>query len=129
MLNLLYFIVDLTNFNVIMSETGNSKFSKESFNFRHRLEYFIFSRLKQWRKTASEKSLGRAALILDTLLYYLLRICRKIVKINLDFAFPKLSSMERKKIARENYRWFARFCMDVLNMDAWKGHTLSLIHI
>ena len=107
-LNLLYFTFDLTNFNVKMSETGNSKFGKESFIFRHRLEYFIFSRLKQWRKTASEKSLGRAALILYTLLYYLLRICRKIVKINLEFAFPKLSSIERKKIARENYRWFAR---------------------
>ena len=110
-----------------MFETGNSNFSKESFKFRHRLEYLIFSRLKQWRKNASEKSLGRAALILDTLLYYLLRICRKIVKINLEFAFPKLSSMERKKIARENYRWFARFCMDVLNMDAWKGHTSEIV--
>ena len=97
MLNLLYFTFDLTNFNVKMTETENSKFSKESFNIRHRLEYFIFSKLKQWRKTASEKSLGRAALILDTLLYYLLRICRKIVKINLDFAFPKLSSMSVKK--------------------------------
>ena len=66
--------------------------------------------------------------MLDGLLYYLLRICRKIVKINLEFAFPKLSSMERKKIARENYRWFARFCMDVLHMDAWKGRTSEMVY-
>ena len=106
-----------------MSKTGNSNFSEESFKFRHRLEYFLFSSLKRWGQGASDKSLGRGALILDSLLYYCLRICRKIVKINLEFAFPKLSSMERKKIARENYRWFARFCMDVLHMDAWKGRT------
>ena len=65
--------------------------------------------------------------MLDGLLYHCLRICRKIVKINLEFAFPKLSSMERKKIARENYRWFARFCMDVLHMDAWKGRTSEMV--
>ena len=110
-----------------MSETGNSNFSKETFKFRHRLEYFIFSSLKQWGKVLQKKSLGRGALILDGLLYYCLRICRKIVKINLEFAFPKLSSTERKKIARENYRWFARFCMDVLHMDAWKGRTSEIV--
>ena len=49
------------------------------------------------------------------------------MKINLEFAFPKLSSNERKKIARENYRWFARFCMDVLNMDAWKDRTSEIV--
>ncbi|GIT04342.1 MAG: hypothetical protein CM1200mP28_16010 [Deltaproteobacteria bacterium] len=64
--------------------------------------------------------------MLDGLLYHCLRICRKIVKINLEFAFPKLSSVERKKIARENYRWFARFCMDVLHMEAWKGRTSEM---
>ena len=36
--------------------------------------------------------------------------------------------MERKKIARENYRWFARFCMDILHMDAWKGRTSELVY-
>ncbi len=111
-----------------MSETGNKKFSEGSFKFRHRLEYFIFRSLKRWGEGASEKSLGLGALMLDGLLYYLLRICRKIVKINLDFAFPKLSALDRKKIARENYRWFARFCIDVLNMDAWKGRISEKVH-
>ena len=111
-----------------MTETGNSKFSKESFKIRHRFEYFLFSSLKRWGQGASENLLRRGALMLDGLLYYCLRICRKIVKINLEFAFPKLSSMERKKIARENYRWFARFCMDVLNMDAWKGRTSEMVY-
>ena len=111
-----------------MSETGNIKFSKESFKFRHRLEYFIFSILKRWGEGASEKSLLRGALMLDGLLYYLLRICRKIVKINLEFAFPKLSLIERKNIARKNYKWFARFCMDVLHMNALKGRTSELIY-
>ena len=111
------------NFSEIMSETRSSKFSKESFKFSHHFEHFIFSSLKRWGEGASDKSLVRGALILDNLLYYFLRICRKIVKINLELAFPKLSPMERKKIARENYRWFARFCMDVLHMDTWKGRT------
>ena len=111
-----------------MSETRNNKFSKESIKLRHRLEYFIFSSLKRWGEGASEKSLGLGALILDVLLYYFLRICRKIVKINLGFAFPKSSSLERKKIARENYRWFARFCIDVLHMDAWKGCTSKKVY-
>ena len=111
-----------------MSETGNKKFSKESYKFRHRIEYFIFWSLKRWGEGASEKSLRLGALMLDGLLYYFLRICRKIVKINLDFAFPKLSLLERKKIARENYRWFARFCIDVLHMDAWKGRTSEKVH-
>ena len=110
-----------------MSKTGRSNFSEESFKFRHRLEYFLFRNLKRWGHSASEKSLIRGALMLYGLLYYCLRICRKIVKINLEFAFPKLSPMERKKIARENYRWFARFCMDVLNMDAWKGRTSKIV--
>ena len=111
-----------------MSETGSSNFSEESFKFRHRLEYFLFNSLKRWGQGTSEKSLRRGALMLDGLLYYCLRICRKIVKINLEFAFPKLSSVERKKIARENYRWFARFCMDVLHMAAWKGRTSEIVY-
>jgi len=111
-----------------MSEIGNIKFSKASSKFRHRLEYFIFSRLKRWGKDASEKSLVNGALILDGLLYYFLRVCRRIVKINLDLAFPKLPSTERKNIARENYRWFARFCMDVLHMDSWKGRTSEIVY-
>ena len=85
-----------------MSDTGNSNFSEESFKFRHRLEYLLFRSLKRWGQGTSDKSLEWGALMLDGLLYYCLRICRKIVKINLEFAFPKLSSMERKKIAREN---------------------------
>ena len=111
-----------------MSDTKNNSFNKESLKFRHRFEYLLFSTFKRWGKGASEKSLGRGALMLYGLLYYFLRICRKIVKINLEFAFPKLSSIERKKIARENYRWFARFCMDVLHMDSLKGRTSEMIY-
>ena len=110
-----------------MFETKKNKFSKGSLRFRHRLEYLIFSSLKRWGESASEKSLERGTLMLDILLFYLLRICRKIVKINLEFAFPNLTSIERKKIARENYRWFARFCIDVLHMDAWKDRTSEII--
>ena len=106
-----------------MSKTGKNKLRNNSIKFRHHIEYFIFRSLKRWGDGASEKSLRMGAFLLDVLLYYFLRICRKIVKINLEFAFPKLSSLERKKIARKNYRWFARFCMDVLHMDTWKGRT------
>ncbi len=111
-----------------MSDTGNIKFSKVTSKFRHLLEYFIFISLKRWGNGASEKSLGRGALVLDGLLYYFLRICRKVVKINLALAFPKLTPEERNNIARGNYRWFARFCMDVLQMESWKGRTSEIVY-
>ena len=47
---------------------------------------------------------------------------------HLAFTFPELSEKERGKIARANYRWFARFCMDVLHMDAWQGCTAKVTH-
>jgi len=95
----------------------------ESQNFRHRLEFKIFNYLKRWGKDASEKKLQKGAILLEILLYFGLRICRKIVSINLKIAFPKLTKKERKEIERANYKWFSRFCMDLLNMDAWRGRT------
>ena len=95
----------------------------ESQNFRHRLEFKIFNFLKRWGKDASEKKLEKGAILLDILLYFGLRICRKIVSINLKIAFPKLTNKKRKEIERANYKWFSRFCMDILNMDAWRGRT------
>lgn len=106
-----------------MPETNSSKFSPESHKLRHRLEFFLFNNLKRWGKGASKTTLRRGTILLDVLLYHGLRICRSVVTINLELAFPKLSAVERKKIARANYQWFARFCMDVLHMDAWKGRT------
>ena len=100
-----------------MPETSTSKLRPESHKFRHRLEFALFNSLKHWGEGASEKTLRRGAFILDVLLYHGLRICRKIVSINLELAFPELSVKERREIARSNYRWFTRFCMDVLHMD------------
>jgi len=105
-----------------MSDT-NSKLTSETFKFRHHLEFALFNSLKRWGKGASEKTRRRVTILLDGLLYHGFRICRSIVTINLELAFPKLSPVERKQIARANYRWFARFCMDVMHMDAWKGRT------
>ena len=102
-----------------MSETGKSKFIKESIKLRHRLEYFIFNILKRWGEGASEKSLLRGAMLLDSLLYYFLRICRKIVKINLELAFPKLSSMERKNIAREKNEELTLFWLLQISRIFW----------
>ena len=106
-----------------MPETSTSKLRPESHKFRHRLEFALFNSLKHWGEGASEKTLRRGAFILDVLLYHGLRICRKIVSINLELAFPELSAKERREIARSNYRWFARFCMDVLHMDVRQGRT------
>jgi len=92
---------------------SNSKLTPETFKFRHRLEFTLFNSLKRWGKGASKKTRRRGAILLDGLLYHGLRICRNIVAINLELAFPKFSIVERKQIARANYRWFARFCMDV----------------
>ena len=95
----------------------------ESQNFRHRLEFLIFNFLKRWGKNASEKKLEKGAILLDAILYFGLRICRKIVSINLKIAFPNLTKKKRKEIERANYKWFSKFCMDILNMDAWRGRT------
>jgi len=95
-------------------------------SFRHRLEFALFNCLKRWGKSASKRKLNTGAILLDALLYYGLRICRKIVAINLKLAFPELSKKERDKIERSNYKWFARFCMDVLHMDAWQGRTSEI---
>ena len=106
-----------------MPETSKSKHGPEKHKFGHRLEFILFNGLKRWGEGASEKRLQQGAFLLDLLLYHVLRICRKIVSVNLELAFPELSTKERGKIARANYRWFARFCMDVLHMDAWNGLT------
>jgi len=106
-----------------MPETSTSKLRPEPHKFRHRLEFALFNSLKRWGQDASAKKLRRGAFLLDLLLYHVLRICRKIVATNLELAFPQLSAQERRKLARKNYRWFARFCMDVLHMDAWQGRT------
>ena len=105
---------------------SNSKLTPETFKFRHRLEFTLFNSLKRWGKGASKKTRRRGAILLDGILYHGLRICRNIVAINLELAFPKFSTVERKQIARANYQWFARFCMDVLHMDAWKGRTSEI---
>ena len=106
-----------------MPETSTSKLRPEKLKFRHRLEFALFNSLKRWGQGASAKKLRQGAFLLDLLLYHVLRICRKIVATNLELAFPDLSAKERRKLARKNYRWFARFCMDVLHMDAWQGRT------
>ena len=111
-----------------MPETSTSKLRLEKHKFRHRLEFALFNSLKRWGEGASAKRLRRGAFLLDLLLYHVLRICRKTVSINLELAFPELSAKERGKIARANYRWFSRFCMDVLHMDAWQGHTSKVTH-
>ena len=111
-----------------MSKNSKSKNRPEKYKFGHRLEFAIFSSLKRWGEGASGKRLRQGAFLLDHLLYHVLRICRKIVSVNLEIAFPGLSTKERGEIARANYRWFARFCIDVLHMDAWKGFTAKVTH-
>ena len=111
-----------------MPETSKSKLRPENHKLRHQLEFTLFNSLKRWGEGASEKKLRQGAFLLDLLLYHVLRICRKIVSINLKIAFPELSAKERGEIERANYRWFARFCMDVLYMDAWQGLTAKVTH-
>ena len=111
-----------------MPETSSSKLRPENHKLRHQLEFTLFNSLKRWGEGASEKKLRQGAFLLDLLLYHVLRICRKIVSINLKIAFPELSAKERGEIERANYRWFARFCMDVLHMDAWQGLTAKVTH-
>ena len=106
-----------------MSESNGRRLSSVPHKFRHRLEFALFNCLKRWGVNASAKTLRRGVILLGFLLYHVLRICRRIVAINLELAYPDLSAKDRNKIARANYRWFARFCMDVLHMDAWRGQT------
>jgi len=102
------------------------KFKPESKKLRYQIEFLLFKCLKSWGKGTSKKRLHQGAILLDGLLFFVFRICRKIVKINLKLAFPNLSKKELEKIERLNYKWFARFCMDVLHMDAWKGRTAEV---
>ena len=111
-----------------MPENAKINYKIEKHKFGHWLEFILFNSLKRWGEGASKKTLRQGAFMLDLLLYHVLRICRDIVSVNLELAFPELSTKERKKIARANYRWFARFCMDVLHMDAWKGFTAKVTH-
>tara|TARA_B100000700_G_C15055388_1_gene862526 strand:+ start:1573 stop:2502 length:930 start_codon:yes stop_codon:yes gene_type:complete len=106
-------------------KNSNKKINPKSQSIRHRLEFKIFNYLKKWGVKASKKQLENGSIFLFSLLYGL-RICRKIVEINLKIAFPELKKNERKKILRSNYKWFARFCIDLLNMDAWKGRTSEI---
>ncbi len=46
---------------------------------------------------------------------------RKVVDRNLELAFPEWSVAERNQLARQNYQWFVRFSLDVLQMGAWQG--------
>jgi len=66
------------------------KINPKSQSFRHRLEFKIFNCLKRWGAGASEKKLEHGAKILDILLYFVLRICRRIVS-NLFNNFSNLT--------------------------------------
>ncbi len=106
-----------------MTVNKDTEHKRESPNLRHRIEFILFKGLKKWGKGMSKKRLRQSAFFLDLILFHVLRICRKIVLINLKLAFPEFSEEKRVAIARANYRWFARFCTDILNMDAWVGQT------
>ena len=106
-----------------MTRNNSTEHKIEDQKLRHRIEFVLFKSLKNWGKGLSKKRLRQSSFFLYLILFHVLRICRKIVLINLKLAFPELSEEKRDSIARANYRWFARFCIDVLNMDAWVGHT------
>jgi len=78
-----------------MSESNGSRLSSVPHKFRHRLEFALFNCLKRWGVNASAKTLRRGVILLDFLLYHVLRICRRIVAINLELAYPDLSAKDR----------------------------------
>ena len=80
-----------------MPEISTSNLMPEKHKLRHRLEFIIFNSLKSWGKGVSKKRRQQGAILLDFLLYHVLRICRNIVSINLELAFPELSEKEREK--------------------------------
>lgn len=93
----------------------------------HRIEYSIFTFLKKITLSRSGKVVQGLEWLLYVLLYYVFRICRKIVKVNLDIAYPEHFHEEKHHIAKENYRWFAKLSFDILRMDSRKGQTEQLV--
>ncbi|MGK5093386.1 hypothetical protein WDW89_15425 [Deltaproteobacteria bacterium TL4] len=92
-------------------------------SLRHRIEYAIFSVLKKLSLNASEFQLKIYRQTLYLLLFHVLRICRRIVRLNLEIAFPQYSEAEKKRIAKANYHWASRFTFDLLRLDHQKGKT------
>ena len=63
------------------------------------------------------------------LAYQRLKIYRKVVEPNLSIAFANWSEVDRTQLAYNNYRWFARFTLDLLRMSDWFGRTNSLCEV
>ena len=63
------------------------------------------------------------------LAYQRLKIYRKVVEPNLRIAFANWAEEDRVQLAYENYRWFARFTLDLLRMSDWIGRTESICEV
>ncbi|MEC7221051.1 MAG: hypothetical protein VXW29_11660, partial [SAR324 cluster bacterium] len=63
------------------------------------------------------------------LTYQRLKIYRKVVEPNLRIAFANWAEEDRFQLAYDNYRWFARFTLDLLRMSDWTGRTESICKV
>ena len=63
------------------------------------------------------------------LAYQRLKIYRKVVEPNLRIAFANWAEEDRVQLAYDNYRWFARFTLDLLRMSDWIGRTESICEV
>ncbi|MBF0237196.1 MAG: hypothetical protein HQM12_05765 [SAR324 cluster bacterium] len=101
----------------------------EPIRWFHRLEYAFLLFLRKLALTINPQKRNFFQWCLYALAYHVIRICRSIVKTNLDLAFPNWSDEKKAQIGRDSYRWFSRLSFDALRLDLFAGKTQQLAQL
>ncbi|MBU1098464.1 MAG: lysophospholipid acyltransferase family protein [Bacteroidetes bacterium] len=79
----------------------------------HRLEYSVYMLFVWIARIIGYSRIKYLARFISLLFFYLVPIRKKVVLNNLKIAFPEKSEIELKKIARENYYYFALSFLEI----------------
>lgn len=71
---------------------------------KHRIEYFFFISFVKYFQLVGLKKTRHSANIIGYILYYLIPIRKKVVKSNLNIAFPNKSETEIKRLTLKTYQ-------------------------
>ena len=88
-------------------------------NFRYKIEYYLFVMIEKMVHLTPGFLLGPVASGLAVLVFSVIRYRREVALENLTYAFPDMSSAERKKIAFGSYRHFALLILEFMKMSSW----------
>ena len=73
-------------------------------HIKHKVEYFFFISFVKYFQFVGLNKTRRSANILGYILYYLIPIRKKVVKNNLNTAFPNKSEAEIKRLTLKTYQ-------------------------